>query len=215
MSESLILFPFGGNAREASVAIEALNAFAPRYRILGYLDDNCDGLQGADYPILGATETWQSHRGQARLLAVPGSPVSFRQRRQLIERFGLRLEDMVSIVDPSVRVASSAGVGTNTLVMAGCFLSSGVRIGDHCVVLPNTVISHDTRLHDYAVVGSNVSLSGGVVLGENCYIGSGTRIREGVSVGAGALVGIGAVVLRDVAPGAVVAGVPARELGEG
>lgn len=215
MLESLILFPFGGNAREAAVAIEALNGAAPRYRILGYLDDNWDSLQSVDYPILGAADLWPSLRGQARLLAVPGSPQSFHQRRRLIEHFQLEPDNTVCIIDPSVRVASSARVGTNTVIMAGCFLSAGARVGDHCVVLPNTVISHDAVLQDYVVVGSNVSLSGGVVLGENCYVGSGARIREGVSIGAGALVGIGAVVVRDVAPGAVVAGVPARKLDAG
>jgi sugar O-acyltransferase (sialic acid O-acetyltransferase NeuD family) len=215
MSESLIFFPFGGNAREAVVAVEALNAVAPRYRILGYLDDNCKRLQSTDYPILGATAVWQSHRGKARLLAVPGSPRSFRQRRQLIDRFELRPEDAVSIIDPSARVARSASVGMNCLIMAGCFLSAGTRIGKHCVVLPNSVISHDACLGEYTVVGSNVSLSGGVLVGENCYIGSGVRIREGVSIGAGAMVGIGAVVVRDVPPGAIVAGVPARRLAAG
>lgn len=212
MPESLILFPFGGNAREAVVAIEALNAARPSYRILGYLDDDCERLRGTDYPILGATEVWRSHRGKARLLAVPGSPRSFRQRRGLIERFELRPEDAVCIVDPSVRIAASARVGMNSLVMAGCFVSAGARIGSHCVVLPNSVVSHDASLQDYAVIGSNVSVSGGVVIGENCYIGSGARIREGISIGAGAMVGIGAVVVRNVAPGEVVAGVPARRM---
>jgi acetyltransferase-like isoleucine patch superfamily enzyme len=42
-------------------------------------------------------------------------------------------------------------------------------------------------------------------------IGSGAVIMCGVTIGRGALIGAGAVVTRDVAPGAVVVGVPARE----
>jgi len=43
-------------------------------------------------------------------------------------------------------------------------------------------------------------------------IGSGAVILGGVEIGEGASVGAGAVVTRDVAPGAVVAGNPARPL---
>jgi len=43
-------------------------------------------------------------------------------------------------------------------------------------------------------------------------IGSGALVLAGVTIGAGALVGAGAVVTHDVAPGATVAGVPARTL---
>jgi acetyltransferase-like isoleucine patch superfamily enzyme len=43
-------------------------------------------------------------------------------------------------------------------------------------------------------------------------VGSGSRIKNGVAIGAGALVGLGSNVLRDVAPGATVAGNPARPL---
>lgn len=210
MRDALILFPFGGNAREAVTAIDAVNAVAFRHRILGYLDDNCHRLQSADFPILGTSERWQEYRGSARLLVVPGSSRSYLRRRELVNRFQLGPDDAVTIVDPSVRMASSASIGINCLVMAGCFVSTGVRIGDHCVVLPNTVLSHDACLRDHVIVGSNVSISGGVELGENCYIGSGARIREGIRIGAGALVGLGSVVVKDVPAGAVVAGVPAR-----
>jgi acetyltransferase-like isoleucine patch superfamily enzyme len=41
-------------------------------------------------------------------------------------------------------------------------------------------------------------------------IGSGAVVLGGVTIGEGAVVGAGAVVTRDVAPGEVVAGVPAR-----
>jgi sugar O-acyltransferase (sialic acid O-acetyltransferase NeuD family) len=209
MPDDLILFPFNGNCHEAAVAIEAMNAVKPRYRILGYLDDNHALLKSDSYPLLGGSDVWPSFRGKARLLAVPGSPKSFRGRAELIARFELDAGHSITVIDPSARVAPSAQIGLNTVVMAGCFISANVKIGNHCVVLPNTVVSHDAVLENHVLVGSNVSFSGGVQIGSNCYVGSGARFKEGIKVGAGALIGLGAVVIRDVPASAVVAGVPA------
>ena len=50
------------------------------------------------------------------------------------------------------------------------------------------------------------------VIERGASIGSGAIIMGGVRVGAGALVGAGAVVVKDVAPGEVVVGNPARVL---
>jgi len=47
-------------------------------------------------------------------------------------------------------------------------------------------------------------------IGADCWIGQGAKIIAGVHIGTGAIVGAGAVVTRDVAPYAVVGGVPAR-----
>ncbi len=63
MIEDLLLFPFGGNAREAALTVEALNAGAPRYRIVGYLDDNHANLRSSDVPILGGSDLWLKYRG--------------------------------------------------------------------------------------------------------------------------------------------------------
>ncbi len=55
----LVLFPCGGNAREAVVAIEAINATGIRsHHILGYLDDNYRNLSTLDYPLLGDGGAW-------------------------------------------------------------------------------------------------------------------------------------------------------------
>lgn len=54
---------------------------------------------------------------------------------------------------------------------------------------------------------------GPVVIEEDCWIGSHAVILKGVTIGTGAVVAAGAVVTKDVPPYAVVAGVPARVIG--
>jgi len=53
---------------------------------------------------------------------------------------------------------------------------------------------------------------GGVAIGNDVWIGAGAVILSGVTIGDGAVIGAQAVVPRDVAPYAVVAGNPAREI---
>ena len=61
-------------------------------------------------------------------------------------------------------------------------------------------------------MGPGVRLAGMVTVGERAHVGIGAVAIEGIAIGDGALVAAGAVVVRDVAPGARVAGVPAREM---
>jgi acetyltransferase-like isoleucine patch superfamily enzyme len=52
------------------------------------------------------------------------------------------------------------------------------------------------------------------VIKKGASIGSNATIISGVTIGAGAMVGAGAVVTTDVADFAIVAGVPARAIGD-
>lgn len=51
-----------------------------------------------------------------------------------------------------------------------------------------------------------------VTIGHDTWLGHGSTILPGVTIGTGAVVGAGAVVTKDVAPFAIVAGVPARPI---
>lgn len=50
------------------------------------------------------------------------------------------------------------------------------------------------------------------IIGHDVWVGQNVLIKQGVKVGTGAVIGMGSVVTKDVAPYAIVAGIPAKEL---
>lgn len=205
-TRDLLIFPCNGNA------LEALDCLGDAYRCIGFVDDTPakQGTQVAGHPVLGR-EALLEHP-KAMVLAVPGSPNSFRGRMALIAGLDVDPRRFATVIHASARVASLAAIGRNVLLMAGVVVTSNAVIGDHVCVLPNTVIHHDVRIGDGCLVGSNVTLAGSVLLGANSYIGSGSSLMHGIEIGAGALIGLGSNVLRDVLPDSTAAGNPARPL---
>jgi acetyltransferase-like isoleucine patch superfamily enzyme len=74
-----------------------------------------------------------------------------------------------------------------------------------------TVVVHDdARRMDAILPGQADGTVAPVTLRRGCYLGAGCIVLPGVTVGERAVVGAGAVVTRDVPPGKVVVGSPAR-----
>jgi len=203
----MLMFPCNGNA------VEALDCLSAGDVMLGFVDDTPakQGRAVHGHPVHGreALERWPD----ARVLAVPGSPTSYRARRGVIEGLGLAAGRFATLVHPRASVSPRARLGANVLVMAGVVITSDAVIGDHVCILPNTVIHHDVVVGAFSLIGSNVTVAGGTVLEENCYVGGGSSLMHGLRIGAGALVGMGSNVIRDVAPGTTVVGNPAAALG--
>lgn len=86
-----------------------------------------------------------------------------------------------------------------------CALASGVVIEDDAFLGPAVSVLAGLTMRP----GSDGS-PGPAILRRGCRIGAGAQILSGVVVGVGTVVGAGAVVSRNVAPGVLVRGVPAR-----
>lgn len=203
----LLIFPYNGNA------IEAVDALGEAFELIGFIDDTPakQGVSSNGTPVY-SRQALVDHP-QARVLAVPGSPTSFPQRRAAIDSLGVERERWATVIHPGAHVARTARIGCNVLVMAGAVITSNAVIGDHVCILPNTVVHHDAVVGAWSLIGSNVTVAGSVRIGENCYIGSGSSILNGLTLADGTLVGLGSNVLKNTAPGARVAGNPARVLG--
>jgi len=88
-----------------------------------------------------------------------------------------------------------------------------VRIGDNVTLSSCTLVGHDGSI---GVIGRATGLKldavGRIDIRDNVFIGMGAIVLPGVTIGPDAVVGAGSIVCRDVPPGSVVAGNPARHI---
>lgn len=80
------------------------------------------------------------------------------------------------------------------------------------VVNDNARVGRNCRIHS----GSNIGVLRGSAptLGDGVYVGPGVVISGGITIGSGAVIGANSVVTKDVPPGVVVAGAPAKFIRE-
>lgn len=92
---------------------------------------------------------------------------------------------------------------------------AGITIGDQTRIANNvTIYAFNHGMHpDRPIYQQNVS-SEGVVIGKDVWIGAQAGIVDGVTIGDCAVIGMGCIVTKDVPDYAIVAGNPARVIGD-
>ncbi len=130
-----------------------------------------------------------------------------------VNLYGCSIDDNTK-VGTFVEIQKNAFIGKNCKISSHTFICEGVHIEDNVFIGHNVTFINDKIPRSVNPDGSMQSEENWKVvetyIKKGASVGSSATILCGVTVGENAIVGAGAVVTKDVPPGVVVAGVPAR-----
>jgi len=130
-----------------------------------------------------------------------------------VNLYGCSIDDNTK-VGTFVEIQKNAFIGKNCKISSHTFICEGVHIEDNVFIGHNVTFINDKMPRSVNPDGSMQSEQDWKVvetyIKKGASVGSSATIMCGVTVGENAIVGAGAVVTKDIPPGAVAAGVPAK-----
>jgi acetyltransferase-like isoleucine patch superfamily enzyme len=134
---------------------------------------------------------------------------------EFVNLYGCEIGDE-SKIGTFVEIQKGARIGRRVKISSHTFICEGVEIEDQVFVGHGVTFINDRYPRSVAADGELQTEKDWkvvpTVVRRGASIGSGSVILCGVEIGAGAIVGAGSVVTKDVPPGTIVAGNPARVL---
>lgn len=143
-------------------------------------------------------------------------------------------------IDTDVTIGFNTKIWHFSHVLSACIIGENCSFGQNCVVGPKVKIGNGVKVQNNVSIYEGVEVEDDVFLGpsmvftnvlnprafivrreefkktllkKGCSIGANATIVCGVTIGEYALIGSGAVVNKDVKPFALMAGVPAKQIG--
>lgn len=207
--KDLIIVGASGFGRELVQWVEDINAVHPTWRILGFIDDNAQALDGyvCDYSIIGSIKDWKPSCNEffACALAFPAV------KEKIVGSLKNKGAHFATLIHPTALINKYAQLGEGVVVTPRSNINANAKVGNYVSIL-GSGIGHDAEIGDYSTLSGRCSVNGHVIVGKNVYAGCGVCIAPSKKIGDGATLGMGSVVVSNVKPFTTVFGNPAKRV---
>ena len=198
----IIIIGAGGHARSVMDSIDY-----EYFELKGFVDENKTGLF-CDRRIYGSIEAVPNYRDCFFHIAIGDCFDRFRWFR-IINNLNLK---MVNIIDRTALISPSVVMGKGNYVGKYAVVNADTVIGDNNLINTKALLEHGCRIGSHTNISTCSVLNGDVKVQDLAYVGSTAVVNGQIRIGQGSVIGSGAVVTRNVASGATVVGIPAREI---
>lgn len=129
---------------------------------------------------------------------------------------GITAEDVQVAPGANVRIPLQ-NIGRGSFIGLYCYLNGDVSVGENVLIGPHcSIVAGNHKFSPETGWFSDRTESDGddsVVIGDSCWLASGVTVTPGVKLGRANLVCAGAVVTKSTPDYAIIAGVPAKQIG--
>lgn len=194
--EKIVVLGKGGHAKSVVEVIERQGI----YKVAGYVVNDCDILEGNDYPVIGKDKELRKIYQEGIQYAAIG--IGFLGKSRLRNKLYATLKEigflLPVICDPSAIVSKKIYVEEGTFLGKGTVINAGVRIGKMCIINTGAIIEHDCQIGDFSHIAVGTVLCGGIQIGCETLIGANATIIQGRKIGNRCIVGAGEIVKNDL-----------------
>lgn len=206
------IYGSGGSGRELEEMIVLHPELSERWEELVFIDDTKDAGFLRNHTMMPFDSFVKEYAPEtAQVTIAVGEPEG---RRFLHERVVSNGYTLATVISPKANISRYATIGNGVVIKGGTLVSSEAVVSDNVYIQENAIIGHDVYINENCQISVSVFIGGRSVIEKNTYLGASSSIREDTTIGEGAIVSMGAVVLKNVRPGRIAMGNPAREIAE-
>lgn len=206
----LIIIGARGFGREIYNSALESYGYGTEFDIKGFLDDKANALDGYEgYPIiLGPVETYEIQNEDVFVCALGDVKWKKHYTEIMLEKGA----EFISLIHKTAYISKNVKIGNDCLILADVRIHCDVSIGSHVTIQPKAIIGHDVVIEDWCLINALADCGGFSHMEEGSTIHTTSFLLPKKRMGAYSVLGAGSVAARNVKPGTVVMGVPAKEM---